>query len=320
MNRILRIFAALALISGLSPIESFAQDANGLLMPPAAYPAASNPSAAGGVSPLAAAPTAPIDPDAGFKEALKGIVPLTDAQITKLRQELDKADKAQGNPLTAIKPSTRSIQVSLKSGEFPAVISTAPGWISTVTFSDVTGQPWPVLSLTNGNPDAYNIQSSGPEGSTNIITISSKQAYVPTNIAVTLVGAKVPILMTLQPTDRGAVDFRVDALLDQRGPNATYDVISSDSLPPTSDSVLLSFLDGVPPSDAKVMKSTSREVQAWKFNDLTYLRTDKTLLAPAPIQKTSNASRTNVYVVNEAPVILFSNRDTGRTEYVNVGR
>ncbi len=318
MTRRTRLVAVLALILGLAPIESFAQDVDPLLLPPANYPVTANSAAAG--NQMAVAPAAPVDPDAAFKEALKGVVPLTDDQVRKLRIELDKIDKAQGQPLTAVKPSTRSIQVSLRSGEYPAVINTSPGWISTITFSDVTGQPWPVQSVTNGNPDAYNIQSSGPEGSTNIITISSKQGYVPSNIAVTLVGAKVPILMTLQPTDKGQVDFRVDALMDQRGPNAAYDIIANETLSPTDDATMLAFLDGVPPSGAKPLKSSSRDVQAWRYNDLTYIRTDKALMAPAPIRKTSNASRTNVWVIQEIPVVQFSDRDTGRTEFVNISR
>lgn len=318
MTRKTRLVAVLALISGLSPLESYAQNANPLLLPPANYPATTGSAPAGGQ--IAIAPAAPADPDAAFKEALRGVVPLTDEQVKKLRVELDKIDKAQGEPLTAVKPSTRSIQVSLRSGEYPAVINTSPGWISTITFSDVTGQPWPVLSFTNGNPDAYNVQSSGPEGQTNIMTISSKQGYVPTNVAVTLVGAKVPIMMTLQPTDKGQVDFRVDALMDQRGPNAAYDIISNETLAPTDDSIMLAFLDGVPPSGAKPLKTTSRDVQAWRYNDLTYIRTDKALMSPAPIRKTSNASRTNVWVINEIPVVMFSDRDTGRTEYVNINR
>lgn len=316
MNRNTRIFAALALAAAAFPAQSFAQDSSALLVPPASYPAGANPS--GGVQPMAPAAT-PADPDAAFKEALKQIVPLTDEQVLRLRRELDKIDQAQGKPLTSMQSSTRSVRISLKSGERPSVINTRPGWISTLTFSDVTGAPWPVLSVTNGNPDAYNIQSSGQEGATNIITISAKQGYVASNIAVTLVGAKVPIMLELQPS-AGAVDFRVDAILDDRGPNASMDVISSDNLPPTSDSVMLKFLDGVPPEGAKALSSSSPDVQAWKYNDMTYVRTSKVAMSPAYIAKQSNASRTNVFVLPEAPVVMFSDRDTGRSEFVNIGR
>ena len=220
-------------------------------------------------------------------------------------------------PLTPVQPVTRSVAISLKSGERPAAIKVSPGWISTITFSDVTGQPWPVLSVTNGNPDAYDIKSSGPENASNIITISSRQAYVGSNIAVTLVGAKVPILMTLSPSS-GEVDYRVDAQIDQRGPNASYDVVASDALPATGDSVMLSFLDGVPPDNARKVRTGHREVQAWRYEDMLYVRTSRSLLSPAYVAKQSNASGVNVYVLKEAPVLLVS--DQGRLENVQVMR
>lgn len=315
MNRKSRILAALAFAAAAFPAQSFAQDSNALLVPPVGYPAGVN---SNGIQPMAPAAAA-ADPDAAFKEALKQIVPLSDEQVLRLRRELDKIDQAQGKPLTSMQSSTRSVRISLKSGERPSVINTRPGWISTLTFSDVTGAPWPVLSVTNGNPDAYNIQSSGQEGATNIITISSKQGYVASNIAVTLVGAKVPIMLELQPS-AGAVDFRVDAMLDDRGPNASMDVISSDNLPPTSDAVMIKFLDGVPPEGAKPLTVKNSDVQAWRYNDMTYIRTNKVAMSPAYISKQSNASGTNVFVLPEAPVVLFSDRGTGRQEFINIGR
>lgn len=220
-------------------------------------------------------------------------------------------------PLDPVTPATRSIAVSLRSGERPPIVNVAQGWISTITFSDVTGQPWPVLAVTNGNPAAYDVKSSGPEGNTNIITISTKVPHVPSNIAITLVGAKVPILMTLDPSSN-SVDYRVDAQIDARGPNASFDVISGSSLPPTNDKIMLAFLDGVPPDGAKRLETGGSEVQAWKFQDSLYVRTTKSLLSPAYISKQSNVSGVNVYVLSEAPVLLVS--DGGRIGTVHISR
>src|SRR5690606_20212973 len=128
-------------------------------------------------------PTNNVD-DATFQEAIKTLAPLTPAQIMEVRKIMDGVDQATGAPLSPINPVTRSIRVSLASGERPASLKVSPGWVSTLTFSDVTGQPWPVLSIVNGNPDAYHVQKSVGDESTNIITISSRQAYVPTNIAI----------------------------------------------------------------------------------------------------------------------------------------
>lgn len=308
--------AAAALAMACVPAAAMAQDGSELLLPPATY---SKPAAGGQqATPPIGTPVSDAElSNQAFEDALKVISPLTPEQVEKMRRKQDSIDKAQSRPLSPVVPVTRSVAVSLKSGERPATVKVSPGWISTLTFSDVTGQPWPVLSVTNGNPDAYDIKSSGPENATNIITISAKQAYVGSNIAITLVGAKVPILMTLDPSG-GEVDYRIDAQIDQRGPNASYDVVSSDGLPATGDSVMLSFLDGVPPPEAKKVKTNNREVQAWRFDDMLYVRTSKSLLSPAYVSKQSNASGVNVYVLKEAPVLLVS--DSGRLENVQVMR
>lgn len=313
MTRSSKVIAAALAASCLGAAATHAQEQ--LLLPPATYGKAQ---VAANASPPPGTPIPDVDPaDEAFQDALKGIAPLTPDQVEIMRRRLDEVERAQGRPLTPVSPVTRSIAVSLKSGERPASVKVAPGWISTITFSDVTGQPWPVLSVTNGNPDAYDIKSSGPENTSNIITISSKLAHIPSNIAITLVGARVPILMTLEPS-AGAVDYRIDAQLDQRGPNASYDVIARDSLPATGDSLMLSFLDGVPPESAKKVKTTHRDVQAWRHDDMLYVRTTRYLLSPAYVGKQSNASGVNVYVLKEAPVLIVS--DGGRLENVQVMR
>jgi intracellular multiplication protein IcmK len=326
MNMKFKSLLATAMVSMLAS-ASFAQDGGNLLLPPATYPAGqAAPQQAVGGQQLAPAPTQPTEQelnDKAFGAALQTIYPVSPQQQKIVRQKGDEIDRAIGEPLKPITPVSRSVRVSLRSGDAPPTIKTFPGWISTITFADVTGQPWPVLLVTNGNPAAYDVKNSGAEGTSNIVTISSKQSYVPSNIAVTLVGAKVPVMITLQPSD-GAVDFRVDAQLDQRGPNASYDVISSDSLPATSDNIMLGFLDGVPPSQASKLKTSDASTQAWRYNDLLYIRTNKSLLSPAYLSKQSNVVGVNIYVLNEAPVMVMSGSgngpDAGRLESVTINR
>lgn len=307
--------ATIAIALGTT-IPVFAQDSSGLLLPPASFPQSSGANAS--PNPVVGSPIDNVDPsDATFQEALKHVAPLSPGQIKQMRQVLDDADKASGSPLSSINPVTRSIRVSLKSGERPASLRVSPGWVSTLTFSDVTGQPWPVLSVVNGNPDAYHVEKSVGDESTNIVTISSKQAYVPTNIAVNLAGAKVPVVMTLSPS-AGEVDFRVDAQMDQRGPNATYDTVGGSSLAPTNDSVMLGFLDGVPPEGARKLKTTDRDVQAWRYEEMLYVRTSKPIRSPAYVSTQRNASGVHVFVLKEAPVLIVS--DAGRSVYVKIDR
>jgi len=316
MNR--KLLVLTAILAGLSGMfgTAAAQDASGLLLPPATYsqPPAQSP---GMQSPQPAAAAQQDPDDAAFNDALRQIAPLTPEQIEKARRTLDDVDRAQGMPLQPIQPVTRSIGVSMRSGERPASLKVSPGWISTITFSDVTGKPWPVESVVNGNKDAYNVQTAGPESNSNIIMISALQSYVPSNIAVTLAGATVPILFTLEPS-ASQVDFRVDAQIDERGPNASYDIVASDVLPSTGDSLMLKFLDGVPPGEAERLRTSNRGVEVWRYDGMLYVRTTSTLLSPAYVSKQSNASGVNVYVLKEAPVLMVSK--DGRLENVNVLR
>lgn len=324
MRTKLKSLMASAMVSVFAT-AALAQDGANLLLPPATYPAGQTAQQPVGGAPMAATavPSERDVNDKAFKAALDTMFPLTPEQQRTVKEKGDANDRAVGEPTRAISPVSRSVRVSLRSGDAPPTIKTSPGWISTITFADVTGQPWPVLSVTNGNPDAYDVKNSGAEGTSNIVTISSKQAYVPSNIAVTLLGAKVPVMMTLQPSN-GAVDFRVDAQIDQRGPNASYDVISSDSLPATSDSLMLGFLDGVPPTEALKLKTSDPNTQAWRYNDLLFIRTTKSLLSPAYLSKQSNVVGVNVYVLNEAPVMVMSGSgngpDAGRLESVTINR
>lgn len=302
-----------AALYALAAASAVAQEANPLLLPPATYSApqpGQSPASATVGMPAPAQPTDEEMQQKAFDEALRTLYPMSPEQHRTARETGDAIDKAIGQPLTAVSPVSRSVRVSLRSGDAPPTVRTAPGWISTLTFADVTGQPWPVLSVTNGNPDAYDIQNSGAEGTSNIVTISTKQAYVPSNIAVTLVGAKVPVMLTLSPAE-GAVDFRVDAQIDQRGPNASREIIARDSLPATGDSIMLGFLDGVPPQGAEQLRTSDRGTQAWRYEDRLYIRTDKVLLSPAYTAKQSNVVGINVYVLNEVPVLAMTGAGTG---------
>lgn len=318
MTRKSLAFAAALLSSVTLSAPALSQDGSALLLPPANAANPISPAAPPAVTPPADAQTQQSEKDRLVESAIKSLAPLTPDQILEVRRKLDQVDRATDAPLASVSPVSRSVGVSLKSGESPVSVKVYPGWLSTLTFSDVTGQPWPVQVVTNGNPDAYNVVNSGTEGDSNIVTISAKSYHVPSNLSVLLVGAKVPLLVTLVPSS-GEVDYRIDARVDQRGPNAIYDTVSGATLAPTNDSTMLQFLDGVAPSGSDKLNSNApRDLQAWVYGDLMYVRTSMDLLSPAYTGKHSNASGVKVYVLNEVPVLLVS--DEGRQSFVQVTR
>src|SRR3546814_20294409 len=107
-------------------------------------------------------------------------------------------------------------------------------------------------------------------------------------MVVTLLGHPVPVVITLGWAEKEA-DFRVDLRVGTRGPNAVQDVVGI-GLPPTGDSTMLAFVDGVPPKEAKRAKKSSPDVEAWRFEDLLYVRTRHDLLSPAYVARSGKVS------------------------------
>lgn len=255
--------------------------------------------------------------DPAFEKAISGILPMSPDQIRAFEQSIRAAEDAAGTPQGPITPVSRSIDLSLKPGETPPTVHMALGNASTLTFSDVTGQPWPVLSVTTGNPMKFSAQPAGKAGETNIIVVAPKANVAQSNLVVTLVGYPVPVMLLLE-SGYQSVDFRLDMRVAARGPNALYDLSSVGMLPSTKDAKLLAFLDGTPPETAKPLETTSADVEAWAYDGDVYVRSSYTLLSPAYTAKSSNVSGVNVYSLQDSPVLIIS--DNGQMRSVGVSQ
>jgi intracellular multiplication protein IcmK len=267
------------------------------------------------VSPSGAA-RPPTPDEAAFNAAIRSIMPMTSDQIRDFRRHIDQSQRAVTAPVgPPPKPVSRSVDLSLRPGEAVPTMRLAIGHVGTLTFSDISGKPWPVLSVTTGNAQAFVVQSAGKQGESNIIVVNPLMAHGASNLVVTLVNSPVPVIFTLQ-SGQAEVDFRMDVRLQQRGPNSTYDIVSASMLPPTGDSHMIAFLDGVPPSGSRRVKTSHRDVEAWMFNDMLYVRTRFELLSPAYVAKSSNVSGFNVFSLSESPSIVIS--ESGRMQSVQI--
>src|SRR3546814_7366607 len=80
---------------------------------------------------------------------MEQLLPMNPEQIGEARRAIDRSRAASVKPLRPVVPVSRSLDLTLQPGETPPVIRTALGNVSTLTFSDITGAPWPVLSVTS---------------------------------------------------------------------------------------------------------------------------------------------------------------------------
>src|SRR3546814_11669778 len=128
---------------------------------------------------------------------MEPVLPLNPGQVGEAGRAMYRSRAASVKPLRPVVPVSRSLDLTLQPGETPPVIRTALGNVSTLTFSDINGAPWQLLSVTSGNPTAYVAQYAGKEGEPNIIVISPPVDYVPSNQAVTSPGYPPPDLPKL---------------------------------------------------------------------------------------------------------------------------
>lgn len=251
-----------------------------------------------------------------------GTAPLTPEMITEMNTTLDRTRRAAAQPPGGmIQPVTRSIRLSLQPGEALPRLQMAPGNATAMVFSDSTGAPWPVQSFTVADERAYRVQPAGESGRTNMLVISPLQFYaMSNNLIVTLAGHPVPLVFVLETGPR-QVDFRVDVSVGRRGPNAAPEVLAVGGLAPTDDTAMRAFGDGTPPRGARKLETSLRDVEAWRFNSMLYIRTPHQLLSPAWVGHAASPSGFRVFSIPDAgqnalPVLYVSHE--GRPVFVTV--
>lgn len=240
-----------------------------------------------------------------FASVLHNLMPLNPQQIGTLRNMFDESQRAVTQyPGVPPKPTSSSILVNMSPGATPPVIRLRAGYVTSMVFLDSTGQPWPVVGYDLGNPKAFNIQPSAPDGKSDTLIVQALERYEQGNLAVMLKGENTPVMLTLMPGQH-AVDYSVDLRIPGLGPNA---MVAMNGLPEAESPVLMNFLDGVPPQDAKLLTVDGAPAQAWLYTSHLFLRTRVTVLSPGWVSSMSSPDGTHVYELAKTPVILASHR------------
>lgn len=245
-----------------------------------------------------------------FDAALEGLLPLRPEEIRALLERYDRTQESVEIPVYPNpKPEVSVQNISLDPGTKPAVVKMAFGHVTTVTFLDVTGAPWPVQDIGwAGNFEVIE-NSTDSEGFTHMFRISPQSEFAYGNMSVTLLGLKTPVIITLE-TNREVVHYRFDAIVSDYGPLAEAPLISAGISTTAGDTDMASVLEGVAPESAVRLDvaGVDGRTSAYRFNDRVYVRTPLTLLSPGWSSSVASADGTRVYEIGDAPVILLSDR------------
>lgn len=227
-----------------------------------------------------------------FDSILAKSLGLTPDQLRELRRQQNQRQRAASElPMTAPKQVLGSVNASPAPGSVPPVVRLFPGYASALTFVDSTGALWPVENYAVGGEKLFDVRRMDNEKGS-IFSIAPLGSYAQSNLVVYLRGLSSPIVITLV-TGQKQVDLRTDVRVMGLGPNAQ---VAVGGLPASTNSVLYTLLEGVPPADAKELKVMGGDGRAWLTkNGRLYLRTSMKVISPAWIGSTRSADGTNAY-------------------------
>lgn len=243
--------------------------------------------------------------ESAFDAALNGLLPLEPDEIKEVLKKYDRTREAIETPYyPRPTPKISVLPISLDPGISPPNLKLAVGHVTTLSILDATGEPWPVQDLSW----AGDFQLSQVENG-HILRITPLAEFAHGNLSMRLIGLKTPIIITLE-TQREVVQYRVDVRMQQDGPNAKTPLIQPGPGLQAGDGLLTAILAGAPPSDIEKLKveGVDGRTTAYRANGMIYLRTPLTLLSPGWVGSARSGDGTNVYVMNDTPIVLMSDK------------
>lgn len=241
-----------------------------------------------------------------FDRALISRFPFSPEELKRLRALVDEIQRATAEPPRGLEaqPNTRVKTLSLDPGSPPPQVFVHTDFVTTLSFLDATGKPWPILDVAYGGE----FQIESPEDGSHIVRIISGTNYGAGNLSIRLANLAMPVTLRLQ-ANKERVDYRFDAIIPQSGPNAEPALVRAGLRPAAGDDgVMLALLQGVPPESAERLEIDGADAasRAYRIGDRFFLRTPLQLLSPGWKSSVSAADGTRVYALNEAPVLLLS--------------
>lgn len=274
---------------------------------------------------LAAVPAAAQEPDIWPEHAAsdeetattgRQAMPFTQEQIQllgALLQQVREATAAAGGEPPAA--SLRRLQIHPGEGQMP-FINLVRGYTSAVTFTDVTGEPWPIEEVLVDSSFLPGRADTRPPGAQHILYLAPTRSHLHGNALVKLAQLTEPVVLALVDGDRKA-DVRVDIRITRPGPAADAEALVQRPPFQAGDDRLLELLAGQPSADATrlVVAGGHPADRAWADAGDILLVTDATVLSPGPWAAERAADGRWAYRLPATPFALVS-RD-GRTRRID---
>ena len=253
-------------------------------------------------------------PDTDAARQGRSALPFTQEQIETLGRLLRQTQRASARG-TGAPPQGRIRRIRLDGpgdGQIP-VISLRRGYTTVLSFTGMTGAPWPIAETVLDSRFLPLGREAVPEaanpGAGHLLYLAPRQAYLDGNAVVTLAGLAEPLVLALRGTG-GAADFRVEIRLAMPGPNADPILLAQPEGFHAGDPVLLGLLGGAIPPDAErlAVDGGGQGGRAWRLGGDLLLVTRAYLLSPGPWAAERGPGGRWAYRLPDTPQALVSVR------------
>jgi len=220
-------------------------------------------------------------------------IQLTPDQFDRLKNIYLERERQKAIPyISPAKPITRTLFINLDPGINPPVLRLSRGQQTSIVFSDMSGQPWFIESVSMNN-QLFSNSRQGQQQPTNVLSLEPNSPTAYGNITIMLRGLFTPVIFVLTSAQQ-EVDMRVDAKVLGHNPDSIEHIEVSTL--PSIDDAFSYFLDGIPPNEAKNLKVTGLEgTQAWIYHNNLYVRVRADAQYPAYIAAARSTSGVSVY-------------------------
>jgi intracellular multiplication protein IcmK len=264
--------------------------------------------------------TPPPPPSSAEAYAIGQAAPLDRQTIQSLSGAVDQEKRARAWAPVDTVPRISTLTVSLAPGASLPLLRTAVNQPSSVVFTDSTGAPWPLAAPPyNGNENGFTVQFI-PDSS--VMIVQAKRQYDRGNITVYLKGLPVPVIVEVNSGEADSnsrtqvIDSRLDLRIPQRGPQAKR-LPTGESKIGLYNATLQAFLDGIPPKEARRLKTQGDipDTAVWQLGDDLYIRSRSELRDDFE-QTLSSGDGTTLYKLPLTPDAAFS--VAGKTRYLTI--
>ena len=246
----------------------------------------------------------------------RAALPFTQDQIETLGLLLRETQEATARgagepPMGRVRRVRLDAAGSAISGTSVPVIAVRRGYVTAVSFTDMTGAPWPIEEALVDRrflpPDTEGGAADDAGGNGHLLYLAPAAPYLAGNAVVKLAGLAEPVAMSLRGTGADA-DFRVEIRLGLPGPNADPGALAQPAGFHAGDAVLLGLLGGEVPADAERLAVGGGDAgdRAWRRAGELLLLTRAHLLSPGPLAAERGPGGRWAYRLPDTPLALVS--------------